>query len=142
MPPDPPERYEAGTLPVPAIAGLRRGIGFVRMETTEVIRASEARLADRLKNTMARRFGRAVTLYAPHHEGGIVLFSPVETDAQTLEARLDACGVCVRAGLHCAPDAHARIGSEGAVRVSFGPMNRARDADDFVRALENSLGKA
>ena len=142
MPPLPPERYEAGTLPVPAIAGLRRGIGIVRMETTEVIRAAESRLAERLKNALVRRLGGAVKLYAPQHEGGIVLFSPTGMDAETLAARLDACGICVRAGLHCAPEAHARIGSDGAVRVSFGVQNRAREVDEFVRAVENSMGKA
>ena len=108
----------------------------------EVIRAAESRLAERLKNALVRRLGGAVKLYVPQHEGGIVLFSPTETDAETLAARLDGCGICVRAGLHCAPEAHARIGSDGAVRVSFGVHNRAREVDEFVRAVENSMGKA
>ncbi|MEC9372758.1 MAG: aminotransferase class V-fold PLP-dependent enzyme, partial [Planctomycetota bacterium] len=53
----------------------------------------------------------------------------------------ESFGVIVRAGLHCAPLMHRRLGTAdggGAVRVSPGPFNTEADmsaAVDAVRAL-------
>ena len=44
MPDEPPERYEAGTLPVPAIAGLAAGIAKVKELGIERIAEHERRL--------------------------------------------------------------------------------------------------
>ncbi len=135
MPELPPERYEAGTLPLPAIAGLRRGIEFVRMRTPEVIRAHEAKLAAHFKHALGTKLGDRVMVYAPQFDGGIVLFNYNGIDSEDLARRLDAHGIAVRAGLHCSPLAHDRLGSHGAVRVSFGVFNALREVNELVGVL-------
>jgi len=42
-----------------------------------------------------------------------------------LAERLENAGICVRAGLHCAPTAHETVGTieEGMVQFSFSPFN-------------------
>ncbi len=125
MPQLPPERYEAGTLPLPLIAGLRQGIEFVSEKSPERIRSHEEKLSRMLKNQLSE--DKRIRIYAPHHDGGIVLFSVDGRDAEDVAAYLDSHGICVRAGLHCAPLAHDTLGSEGAVRVSFGVQNTAKE---------------
>ncbi len=125
MPALPPERYEAGTLPLPLIAGLRQGIEFVRRESPDTIRTHEEKLSRMLKNQLSE--DKRIRIYAPDHDGGIVLFSVYGKDSEDVATYLDSQGICVRAGLHCAPLAHDTLQSEGAVRVSFGAMNTEKE---------------
>lgn len=124
MPELPPERYEAGTAALPLIAGLRRGIEFVKKKTPAAIREHERRLGALFKTHLP---SDRVKVYAPEHQGGIVLFSVKGQNSEEVAARLDQDGICVRAGLHCAPLAHVSLGSEGAVRASFGVFNTESD---------------
>ena len=68
--------------------------------------------------------------------GGHHIHTPEE-----IAARLDRLGVCVRAGYHCAPLAHATVGTPrgGAVRVSPGITNRLRDVEEFLALLSHAL---
>lgn len=137
MPELPPERFEAGTLPTPLIAGLLSGIEFVLERSPSAILAHEQRLSCMLKDALFDMHG--VRVYAPHHAGGIVLFNVDGISGEEIAAALDERGICVRAGLHCAPLAHDRLGSGGAVRVSFGVHNTEREVRSLVRALEEII---
>ena len=132
MPELPPERYEAGTLALPLIAGLRMGIGFVKKKTPSAIREHERRLAALFRSRLP---WERVKVYAPGHHGGIVLFSVKGMTSEEVAARLDEVGICVRAGLHCAPLAHVTLGSEGAVRASFGVFNTEGEAMAAANAV-------
>ncbi len=135
MPELSPERYEAGTLPLPAIAGLRRGMELVKAKTPEVIYAHEAKLSAYLKRLLRQKLDDRVKLYAPQFDGGIVLFSLRGYDSEEVASLLDEHGIATRAGLHCSPLAHDRIGSEGAVRVSFGMFNTPREVVELSNVL-------
>ncbi len=132
MPEFPPERYEAGTLPVPLISGLRRGIDTVRNKTPKCIREHEIRLASLLKEKLS---DMGAHIYAKNHKGTIVLFNMKEIPSEKTAAFLNDHGIYVRAGLHCAPLAHKTLGSDGAVRVSFGMFNTEKEVREFCRVL-------
>lgn len=132
MPELPPERYEAGTLALPLIAGLRMGIEFVKKKTPAAIREHERRLAALFRSRLPCE---RVKVYAPGHQGGIVLFSVKGMASEEVAAKLDEVGICVRAGLHCAPLAHVTLGSEGAVRASFGVFNTEGEAVAAANAV-------
>lgn len=132
MPELPPERYEAGTLPMPLIAGLRRGIEFVKKKTPAAIRRHESRLA-RLMTESLTDLGAHI--YARDCGGGIVLFNLDGMLSEQVAHVLDEHGICVRAGLHCAPLAHDTLGTEGAVRVSFSVWNTADEVREFCRVI-------
>ena len=136
MPDEPPERYEAGTLPVPAIASLRAGINFLRERGLDTVRAKEEELFCSLRDRLSSL--PDVTLYAPEAVGAVLLFNRKGVAPAAVARELDNCGICVRAGLHCAPLAHAALGTPegGAVRISLGPLNTVRDADALWRALK------
>ncbi len=128
MPELPPERYEAGTLPLVLISGLRRGIEFVKIKSPAAILAHEKKLAAMMKQGLDSSH---VRIFLPECESGIVLFTVNGFAAEEVAAFLDEHGICTRAGLHCSPLAHDSIGSEGAVRVSFSIYN----TEDEVRAF-------
>ncbi len=138
---DLPERYEPGTLPLPAIAGLRAGIEFVRRVTPEAIREKETALGVFLRDALTELPG--VHVAVPHLAGGTVLFRADGVSSEDIAARLDAAGsgICVRPGFHCAALAHRTLGTPegGAVRASFGWFNTRRDAEQLIQSLRGGL---
>jgi selenocysteine lyase/cysteine desulfurase len=62
-------------------------------------------------------------------------------DNGELAGRLDReHGIMLRAGLHCAPAAHRRLGTfpDGTLRVGIGPFNTETDVDALVGAVRDS----
>ena len=130
-----PERYEVGTMPTPAIAGLSEGLKFVAKETPRAIAEKEARLGDLLLERLLN--DRKIKAYAPAYRSGIVLFNVKGMPSSAVGSALNERGICVRSGFHCSPLAHNKLGTgdSGAVRVSFGAFNTADD----VLALSDAL---
>ena len=133
---DAPERYEAGTLQTPAIAGLRAGMEFVESVGVEAIGAHERTLGVRLRDRLMEL--PKVTVYAPHREGGVVLFSVDGYTSEEVGQRLDRAGICVRPGFHCSALGHRTLGTpdSGAVRVSFGWGSREKDGEAVLRVIQ------
>jgi selenocysteine lyase/cysteine desulfurase len=105
----------------------------------EAVRERQQRLVRRLADALREIPG--VRLHgwrdgAPHT--GILSFTVAGLDGGELAARLDrAHGICVRAGLHCAPAAHRRLGTfpDGTVRAGIGPFNSDHDVDALLKAV-------
>ena len=53
------------------------------------------------------------------------------------------CGIMVRVGLHCAPNAHKTLGTfpAGTVRFSFGYRNTLQQVDTALTALRDLCGR-
>ncbi len=139
MPSELPERFEAGTLATPAIAGLLRGIEEVSRIGVERIARHERTLFSHLRSRLSRLEG--IKLYLPEHEGSILLFNLDGIPSEEVGRALDRRGICVRAGFHCAALAHRTLGTgeHGAVRVSMGLYNDLSDIDVLVDAVEDIL---
>ncbi len=135
MPALPPERYEAGTLATPAIVGLLEGVRFVQERGLDSIAAHEKALfcaaRERLESIPA------LELYAREQEGAVLLFNHVRLSPQEIAQHLAREGICVRAGLHCAPLAHEALGTaaRGAVRLGFGAFNTVAELDALWHVL-------
>ena len=131
-----PERLEAGTLNVPAIYGLCEGIGYVKSRGIKNISSAECRLCGYARDSLERM--RGVTVYAEkYRRGSLFIFNIDGRDSEDTARALSERGICVRAGLHCAPLAHATLGTpeHGAVRVSLGAFNKPSDVDALIRAV-------
>jgi selenocysteine lyase/cysteine desulfurase len=114
-----PDSLEAGTLNVPGIAGLSAGISYVLQQTPAAIFAREQREARRCGNAL-KKLGFRV--FMGENQSGTISFVSENIDCEELARLLSERGICVRAGLHCAPLAHESAGTLewGTVRVSFG----------------------
>jgi selenocysteine lyase/cysteine desulfurase len=72
---------------------------------------------------------------------GILSFTADGLDCGELAAWLDReRGLMLRAGLHCSPSAHRRLGTfpDGTIRAGFGPFNTESDGDALVEAIRDA----
>ena len=139
MPDEPPERYEAGTLPIPAIVGLCEGISAIEQIGIDNVERHERELFEIARRKLGEVLG--VRIYCSEHSGSVLLFSVDGVDSERVCEYLARSGICVRGGYHCAPLAHRAIGTadSGAVRISFGVFNNEKDIDTLVDALEKII---
>lgn len=132
-----PERMEAGTLGLPAIATLSAGISYIECLGYEQIGARMRQL----KKMCLEGIGNMSGLRLLGMEGkgtGPILFDSDLFDNSILAEALSDKGVCLREGLHCAPLAHQSIGSgeRGGMRVSFSPLNTPSQIEKFLCILQ------
>lgn len=130
-----PERLEAGTLPVIPIAALSYGVDFVLARGVEAIRARERENRKRLIEGLSVIPG--VTVYEPGEKDGPVLYNRRGSDPESEARGLESAGICVRAGFHCAPLAHAYLatGDRGAVRLSPGYFTTAQQIEETLKVI-------
>lgn len=134
-----PDRYEAGTLNVPGLAGLRAGVEFILSEGIEKVREKEARLVAYALKRLNEVEG--IKIYGPQdpeRQVGVISFNLGELGPEQVAFFLDSVyDIQVRSGLHCAPQAHRTIGTleRGTVRVGLGYFNREEDLDALAEAL-------
>lgn len=139
MPDAMPERLESGTPNTPGLAGLTAGIAWLEEVGLDAIREHEITCMTRLQAGLAAIPG--LELYGPLAAtqcGGVLSFNIQGLDPSEVAFRLDhEFSICVRSGLHCAPEAHRAIGTypAGTVRVSPNIMNRPDEIDAFIAAI-------
>ena len=146
-----PDRFEAGTLNLPGIAGLRAALTWLLAQPEGSILARERELTARFLLLMeeAEQEGLLRVIGKRGAEGrtGVVSVVPLRMDPARLAFLLDErFGIAVRVGLHCAPAAHQALGTwpSGTVRFSFGAFNTETEIDfaaqvvtELCRAEEN-----
>jgi selenocysteine lyase/cysteine desulfurase len=136
-----PEGYESGTVNVPGIAGLGAGISFIDETGIDKIQEKEETAVRSILDGLSSI--KNVTVYGPpagHPRGAVISFNIRGMAPQDVAVLLDAAyGIAVRGGLHCAPDAHATIGtlsSGGTVRVSPNYFTDENEIESFIIAVE------
>lgn len=134
-----PDRMEAGTLNVPGIAGLEAGLSLVKRLGPERIGKRERKMAEYCAELLERV---GIPVFFGGHQGGVLSFLP-PVDCEELGEALGQRGICVRAGLHCAPMAHESAGTleTGTVRVSFGPNAAPWQAERLTAAVTEIVTK-
>lgn len=138
MPDEPPERFEAGTLPTPAIVGLSEGVKYLSTRSFDGIRHRESRLFELLKDRLYSSPELMAKIYAPDSSGAVMLFNLEGHSPDDVGRFLSKRNICVRSGYHCAPLGHKALGTPtgGAIRVSFGPFNQKYELDILTNALK------
>ncbi|HEY2841765.1 MAG TPA: aminotransferase class V-fold PLP-dependent enzyme [Pirellulales bacterium] len=135
-----PDKYEAGNMNVPGIAGLGAGVRWLQAQGIESIRERGIELTRQLLAGLSALAG--VRVYGP--EGAearvaVVSLTLKGYDPQELATMLDtAFNVQPRAGLHCAPHMHRALGTAsggGTLRFSLGPFNTESEVDTAVNAM-------
>jgi selenocysteine lyase/cysteine desulfurase len=139
MPEVMPERLESGTPNTPGLAGLTAGIAWLEEVGLAAVREHEIACMRRLLTGLAALPG--LDLYGPGDatkSGGVLSFNIKGFDPANVAFRLDhEFSICVRSGLHCAPEAHRAIGTypAGTVRVSPNMMNSLAEIETFLAAI-------
>lgn len=129
-------RFEPGTPNYQGAAGLAAALGFWDKYGRREALAHEASLLRRFEQAVRDVPGVHVVAADSVHEGAVSLWFDEGTSYDVFRL-LDAQGIAVRSGHHCAQpylDAMG-MGSKGTLRVSAAPYNTPEEMDACVQAL-------
>ena len=137
-----PDKFESGTLPLPAIVGLRHALRETERAGSERGK-TERELAARFLDEIGDIPGIRIAGIADPDDRrriGVVSVDFTQTDNGAAAFELENRGIITRVGLHCAPRAHMTLGTypQGTVRFSFGPYNTAEEVDAAARAVRET----
>jgi cysteine desulfurase/selenocysteine lyase len=142
----PPQRFEAGTQPVSQAVALAEAIRYLDAVGPERIEAHESRLARTLVDGLSSIPGiRVVGPAAGEPRAGLVSFDVDGVHAHDVGQLLDAQGIAVRVGHHCAQPLHRRLGLTATTRASTYLYTTDADVDrllDSVAGVRSYFGAA
>ena len=141
-PNDLPWKFEAGTPPIAEAIGLHAVIGFLESVGMDRVAAHETQLTSRAIELLTERHGDDLKIFGPTSDparrGGVLSFGFRDIHAHDLAQVLDAEGICVHAGHHCAKPLMRRLGVTATARASFYLYN----GEDDIEALSDALDVA
>lgn len=131
-----PHKFEAGTVNAAGAAGLHAAIEYINSIGFEVIEAREAALTklafDAMQNIPGVHIIGGKT--AEEHKG-ILTFTVEGVHPHDIAAILDADGVNIRAGNHCAQPLLDHLCTGATARASLAFYNSAADVERFINSL-------
>jgi cysteine desulfurase/selenocysteine lyase len=115
--------------------GLGAAVDYLAEVGMERIHAHEQAVITYALDRLAEVPG--LTLYGPEAEqkGGVATFTMAGMHPHDIAQLLDAEGVAVRAGHHCAMPLHERFGLPATARASFYLYNTQAEVDSLIEAL-------
>jgi cysteine desulfurase/selenocysteine lyase len=132
---DLPYKFEAGTPSIAEAIGLGIAVDYLSAQGMDNIQAHEREITAYALDRLAEVPG--VTVYGPDAErkGAVAAFSVEGIHAHDVAQLLDAEGVAVRAGHHCAMPLHEHLGVPATARASFYLYNTTSEVDALIEAL-------
>ena len=134
-----PARFEAGTPNIADAVGLGAALDWVSALGLARVEAHDRALTRYATAALATVPGlRPVGTAAD--KLSVLSFVVEGVSSQTLGARLDAEGIAVRVGHHCALPALRSLGFDSVVRPSLSVYNTRADVDTLVESLHRIVG--
>lgn len=130
-----PLRFEAGTGNIADAVGLAAAIAYVERIGIDNINAYEHGLMDYATHHLSRIPGLTIVGTAKE-KAGVVSFVLDGYKSEEIGAALNAEGIAVRSGHHCAQPILRRFGYEATVRPSFAFYNTCGEIDVLVDAVK------
>lgn len=132
-----PQRFEAGTPHIAGVVGMKAAIDFVSQIGLDRIQAHEQALLNYTDTQLKTISGlRILAEEAPR--SGIASFVLEGIHPHDLGTILDAEGVAIRAGHHCAMPLMTRFGIPGTARASLAMYNTMADVDALIAGLHKA----
>jgi len=138
---DPPARFEAGTPSVADAIGFGAAVDYLAALGMARVRAHEVDLTAYALARLGALPGLCV--YGPadgRARSGVVSFNLLDDRGELIHPHdvgtvLDAAGIAIRAGQHCAQPLMRRLGVPATVRASFYLYNTHAEVDALVEEL-------
>jgi len=139
-----PHRFEAGTMPLMEVAGLREGIDYLNDLGKSKIRMHSQKLSSTIKDHMAEVEKMGVRRILSGNYTDLLpivsLYHPT-VHHNDIGLMLDSDGIAVRTGHHCAMPFIANKKIEGTLRASAYIYNTEDEINNFFSAYKNSINK-
>ncbi len=132
-----PWKFEAGTPNISGAVGLAAAMDYVEGLGLEAIAAHEQRLLEHATRELERIPGIEIIGTAPH-KAAVLSFTMEGVHPHDLGTILDAEGVAVRTGHHCAMPVMTFFDIPATARASFGCYNTEADVASLVAALRKA----
>ena len=137
-----PAKFEAGTQNVGGAAGLTAAIDYLEKVGFDYVEKVERELVEyALPKLKAMPY---IELYGcdskKDNKTGIITFNVKDVHPHDVATILDAQGVAVRAGHHCAQPLMQYLGQNATCRASFYFYNTKEDVDRWIEALSKVRG--
>lgn len=134
-----PHKFEAGTPNVSGAVGLAAAVEYLDTLGLDRVHAHERELVDEACERLSAI--DEVTIHGPprgEERSGVVSFTVADIHPHDLSSILDAKGVCIRAGHHCAQPLMRRLGVAATARASFYIYNDSSDIDALVAGVRQA----
>ena len=132
-----PHKFEAGTVNAGGAVGLRAAIEYYDRIGFDVIEKKEAELTKLMVGEMLKiPHIHIIGSQRPEEHQGIVTFRVDDVHPHDVAAMLDADGICIRAGHHCAQPLHKFLGNPSSARASLAFYNDESDVTRFIESLK------
>lgn len=134
-----PSKFEAGTQNVGGVVGLCAAIDYIEKIGYENIKKKEKEVVNYAINRLKEL--DYIKLYiTPNEENhsAVISFNINGVHPHDVASILDANGVCVRSGNHCAQPLMRYLGIDSTCRASFYLYNTKEDVDILVNAIQKA----
>jgi cysteine desulfurase/selenocysteine lyase len=131
-----PHRFEAGTPPIVEAVGLGAAVDYLTEIGLENVHRHEQAITGYLLDGLATVGGVSVMgPLDPALRGGAVSFEIEGIHPHDIAQTLDARGIAVRAGHHCAKPAHKRFGVQSSARASSYLYTTPQEIDALIEGI-------
>ena len=133
-----PPRFEAGSQPLAQAAGWHSAVDYLAGIGLDRLHATEQVLTRQVLEGLAQVPGlRLVGPADATDRLGVVAFSLEGVHPHDVGQVLDAAGVAVRTGHHCAQPIHKHFGMHASSRLSFGACSTPEEVARFLSAISD-----
>ena len=134
-----PEKFEAGTPNIAGAIAFAKALKYMESLDIPAVRAHENGLLKRAEEAIEKIDGMRV-LGRAKNKVPLVSFAAKNIHHNDISTMLDANGIAVRAGHHCAEPLMKTLGIAGSCRASFAFYNTLEEVEFFAKKL-NSIAK-
>ena len=134
-----PWKFEGGTPIIAGAVGLGAAVDYLNQVGMEEIREHDRRLTSYALDRLSSM--DKLTIYGPRddsHRGGLITFNLESVHPHDVSTVLDAEGIAIRAGHHCAQPLMRWLQVGSTARASFYLYNTESDIDALARGLESA----
>lgn len=128
-----PWKFEGGTPIIAGAVGLGAAIDYLTGIGMDNIRKHGEQLVQYAMEQMEKIEG--ITLYGPRKRSGLITFNLANVHPHDVATVLDAEGIAIRAGHHCAQPLMKWLNVSATARASFYIYNTEEDIDALIRGL-------
>lgn len=132
-----PQKFEGGTQNVAGAIGLSEAINYINKVGMNNIKATEKALTSYALIKMSEI--PYMTIYGTediNKKSSVISFNIQEVHPHDVASILDADGISIRAGHHCAHPLMQFLGANATCRVSFYLYNTIQDVDIFIDSIK------